>query len=143
MSRLAKSGAIAFALWGLLHIAGGLAILFTTLTGGAGAGFAFYGHDGTPLPAATGGILGYFAYFLVLSGGTALAIAIAMNWRNSETGLALNTGLVLAVEIGLIAFLLIPGHLDLADAWPGLVLFILGATLGGVACRKEHADAGT
>lgn len=140
MSKLAKAGAVAFGLWGVLHVAGGGAILVATISGGAERGFAFYGHGGASLPAATGGVLAYFAYLLVLAGLAAAAVALRLNWRNSELGLALNTGLILAIELGLILFLLIPGHLALAEAWPGFLLFALGATFGGIACREVHPD---
>ena len=141
MTRTAKAGAIAFGAWGVLHIVGGGAILASTIVGGPGEGYAFYGHDGTPLPGATGAILGYFCYLLILVGLAAIAIAARMNWYNSETGLALNTGLILAVEIGLILFLMLPGHLAFSDGLPGFLLFATGAVLGGIACRRDAAHA--
>lgn len=141
MNTMAKLGAAAFAGWGLLHIAGGLFILSTTLGSGATSGYAIYGYGGEELPDVTGAILAYFAYLLALIGCVSLAIALRWNWRNSETALAMNTGLILATELGLIAFLILPGHLSFAEALPGFVLFALGATLGGVACRKDPAHA--
>lgn len=137
----AKLGAACFGLWGLLHMAGGGYILATVLRSGAGAGYAIYGHDGTALPGATGGVLAYFAWFLVLSGVAALAIAVRMNRSNSHLGLALNTVLLAAVELGLVLFLIVPGYLSFTDALPGFVLFALAALFGGIACNRTPSHA--
>lgn len=137
MMNYAKLGAIGFGLWGLLHMAGAIVILSATLGTGPAAGYAIYGYDGGPLPGATGAILAYFAYFLVLSGASALGIAVKLNWSNSQTGLAINTGLILAVEIGLIIFLIVPGYLSVFEALPGFVFFAMGAILGGIACTRD------
>lgn len=137
MSKLAKSGAIAFGLWGALHIVGGATILAATTFSGPEAGYAFYSLDAASLPEATGAILAYFSYLLIISGVAAAIIAWRFNWQNSEPGLAANTALILAVEFGLILFLLVPGHLSVTDALPGFILFAAAAILGGIACRKE------
>ena len=137
MTKLSRYGATAFVLWGLLHLVGGLAVVLAHLSGGASAGYALYGYVGPPLPAVTGAILGYFGYLISLSGPIVMYVAIRYNWRNSENGLAANTGIVLLIEVGLVLFLLIPGHVGLADAMPGLTLFAAGAILCRIACRGE------
>jgi len=141
MMNYAKLGAIGFGLWGLLHIAGAGFILSATLGSGAAEGYAVYGYDGGPLPGATGAVLAYFAYFLALSGAAVLGIAVKMNWSNSQAGLAINTALVLAIEVGLIVFLIVPGYLSFLDALPGFVFFAIGAILGGIACTRDPSHA--
>ena len=141
MMNYAKLGAIGFGLWGLLHIAGGGIILFSTVFDGATAGYAVYGHDGSPLPAATGAVLAYFSYLLALSGAAVLIIAIKLNRTNSQTGLAINTALIALVELGLILFLIVPGYLPLLEASPGFVFFAVGAIFGGIACTRDPSHA--
>lgn len=141
MMSYARLGAIGFGLWGLLHITGAGFILSATLGSGAAAGYAVYGYDGGSLPAATGAILAYFAYFLALSGAVVLGVAVKLNWSNSQTGLAINTCLILAIELGLIVFLVVPGYLSLVEALPGFVFFGMGAILGGIACTRDPSHA--
>lgn len=141
MKTLPLAATVAFALWGVLHIVGAAAILSATLGDGPGAGYAIYGHDGSPLPAATGAILSYFAYLIGVAGLGALAIALTLNRRNSDLGLALNTAMIVAVEIGLVLFLLIPGHLPFLQALPGFALMAAGVILGGMACNGDPAHA--
>ncbi len=141
MFRLSHISTLAFALWGLLHLAGAAMILARLQGEGAGPAYALYGHDGSPLPAVTGAVLGYFSWLIGAAGLAALALALTLNRRNSEVGLALNTALTGLVETGLVLFLLLPGHLSLAESLPGLVLAAAGITLGGIACRRSHAHA--
>ncbi|CTQ59686.1 hypothetical protein [Roseibium album] len=141
MMNFAKLGAIGFGLWGLLHIAGAGLVLSATLGSGPADGYAIYGYDGGPLPGATGAILAYFAYLLALSGAAALAVAIKLNWSNSQAGLAINSGLVLTIEFGLIVFLIVPGYLSLLESLPGFVFFAIGAIFGGIACKRDPSHA--
>ena len=142
MSRPTLAGTVGFLLWGLLHVAGGVAILLG-LADSPEAGFAFYRTAGGPQSALAGAILGYMAYFFVVSGLAATAIAILFNRRNDPVGLAANSLLILAVELGLIAFLVIPGHLGFTDALPGFILAGIGIVFGGMACRGGHNATAT
>lgn len=133
---LSISGAIAFSLWGLLHVVGSGFILTQLATGGAAAAYDVYGVTEPPDQAIAGAALGYMSYFVAIFGLVVCGVALRLNWRNSERGLALNTALVLIVELGLVIFLILPGHVSLAEALPGFILFLAGATLGGVACQR-------
>ncbi|WP_299730656.1 hypothetical protein [uncultured Tateyamaria sp.] len=141
MTVTAKIGAVGFGLWALLHIVGAGAILAAVMSGGPEAGYVIYGVGEGALPAATGAILGYFAFLLLAIALVVGGIAARMNWNNSEAGLAINTGIVLVIEIGLILFLLIPGHLPFMQALPGFVFFAIGVIAGGMACRKDPENA--
>jgi len=138
MVGLAKLGAACFGLWGLVHILGGAALLLGVMESPA-AGYGAYAGAGAHYDALAGAILAYFAYGILMAGLAALAIAARGNWRNGETALMANTGLVAAVEIGLVIFLLIPGFVPLIQALPGLVLAVLGSVVGGVACARGGA----
>lgn len=129
----ARIGAVAFLLWGLMHVAGGSLILVSVL-GDVDAGYAYYGQSAGPFPPVAGQILAYLAYSFAWIGVAVALIAITLNWRNSALGLAFNTGLVLATDFGLIVFLIVPGHISWPEAAPGLVLLALGASFGGMAC---------
>lgn len=133
------AGAAGFALWGLLHLAGGGMILAATWRDPA-AGFAAYATAQGPYDALSGAILAYFAYGLAVLGLAVLLIAALGNRRNSATALAINTGLILPTELGLIVFLLIPGHLPWAQALPGFAFAALGVMLGGIACQRAHPE---
>lgn len=139
---LARIGAIAFALWGILHIAGSGFILAALASGGPVAGYAVYGTAETVEASIAGSILGYLSFLLFAAGVAVAAIALQLNWRNSEPGLAMNTGLVLLIEVGLVVFLLFPGHVSMAEAAPGIGLFLVGAVSGGVACKKGNRNGG-
>ncbi|WP_284163399.1 hypothetical protein [Frigidibacter sp. SD6-1] len=142
MSRLSHAGTAGFLLWGLLHVLGGGAIL-AGLAESPEAGFAFYRSADGPQSPLAGAILGYLSYLFVTLGLAAAAIAIFANRRNDPMGLAVNSLLVLAVEAGLIIFVLVPGHLAFTDALPGFILAAVGITFGGIACRGGHDATAT
>ena len=135
-----RIGTAGFLLWGLLHMAGGAGLL-AGLWQSPEAGYAFYRTAGGPQSALAGAILGYLAYVFVAAGLAAAVIALLANRRNDPLGLAANSSLILMVEVGLIAFLLIPGHLGFTDALPGFILAAIGIVFGGLACRGGHDAA--
>ena len=134
----AKTGAVFFILWGVLHIIGGGAIL-AALSDSPEAGFAIYQESAASYTELAGGVLGYLAFTFVWIAAAVTYVAIRYNWRNSQDGLMLNTALVGFTDLGLIIFLVLPGFLGWADAAPGLLLFIGGAVFGGIACQSSHA----
>ncbi len=140
MSLQTRIGATGFILWGALHMLGGGMILAAALSDPT-AGFATYQTAQGSYDALAGAILSYFAYGLVALGLAAAIIGILGNWNNSATALMANTVLVVATEIGLIAFLLVPGHLPVVQAMPGFVLAGIGIIVGGIACTGDTAHA--
>ncbi len=140
MTRLAKAGAVAFGLWGALHVVGGAGIL-AGLSRGVAEGYGVYQNADGPFPAVAGAVLGYLAYAFLCLGLAATIIAIRWNWRNSEAGLAVNTVMIGLTEIGLVVFLILPGYVPVSEALPGFVFYIAGIVLGGLACRGEHGNA--
>lgn len=140
MTNLAKGGAVCFVLWGALHVVGG-GMLLLALQQGPEAGFAAYRAPEAAYSALAGAILGYFAYGLVCIGGAVAVIAVRLNWKNSQSGLAANTVLIGLTEVGLILFLLIPGYVPFAQALPGLLLLAGALVMGGLACSREHRPA--
>jgi hypothetical protein len=135
----ARTGAVFFILWGVIHVIGGIAILLAAAQSPE-QGFAIYGaHDAIYTPLA-GSVLGYLAYGFVWIAVLVIVIGVRFNWQNSQNGLALNTVLVGLTDIGLVLFLVLPGHLSWGDASPGLLLFAGGVIFGGIACNSAHND---
>lgn len=141
MTLTTKLGAGSFILWGLLHLAGGLAILSANLSN-PGEGFSVYQNVSDNYDPLSSSILNYFAFLLLCIGGAVAFIGIRWNLRNSQTGLAINTAITTLVEIGLIFFLLLPGFVNVVEASFGLSLFLLAVIFGGIACNTEHPPKG-
>ena len=138
--KLAKTGAVLFVLWGVLHMLGGAAIL-AAAAGSPDAGYATYDPAASGYTALAGDVLAYLAWGFAWIGALVAWVAIRYNWRNSEAGLALNTVLVGLTDLGLLLFLVLPGHLGWAEASPGLALFAAAALAGGFACRAAGHPA--
>lgn len=133
---LAKIGAALFVAWGAIHVLGGVAIL-SALSESVAAGFATYRNSGQSYDGLAGAVLGYFAFLLVGIGLAAAAIGGAVNWRNSQSGLAINTAMIGFTEVGLVWFLVLPGYVSWSQASVGLVPFLLAAVLSGIACQAR------
>ena len=130
----ARTGAVLFILWGLIHIAGGGTIIAATLQG-AEAGYAIYQNSAGNYPAIAGNALAYLAYFFVCAGVATVAIGATLNWRNSELGLAINTTIAGITDLGLVIFFAVPGYVSWLEASIGILLFFGAAILGGWACN--------
>lgn len=139
--RQAQIGAIFFALWGLLHIVGGIAIL-AVLGDGPAAGFAVYANAAGVYPDAAGAILAMNSFAIALIGAAVVAIAATLNWRNDALGAALNILLAGGMDVALAVFLLGPGHVSLTEALVGFGLFACGAFVSVLAlfAKKSAHD---
>lgn len=133
----ARIGATFFILWGLLHIAGGMSILWAVFESPE-RGFAIYEESSSPYTSLAGSILGYLAYSLAWIGMIVTIVGIRYNWNNNRYGLIINTTLIGMTDLGLIAFLVLPGFVSWAEAASGLLLFVGAVIFGSVACRSAH-----
>lgn len=136
----ARTGAILFALWGLVHVLGGAAILLA-LSSGPEAGFGVYQNSAGTYPALAGQVLGYLAFLFVMGGIAVTVVAFRLNWRNSALGLGLNTAIAGVYDIGLVVFLVFPDHVTWPEAAIGIVLLLGAAVVGGMACNAENTPA--
>jgi hypothetical protein len=142
-----RVGAGLYVLWGLVHVVGGAAILATLQADGGAATLRMYattapGTVPDGVPGVAGAVAGFHAWNLLWIGALVMVIAVRYNWRNQAAGVWLNLTLAGAADAGLIAFLLLPGYMGLADAWPGLGLFVPAALLTAVgywSARARHA----
>jgi hypothetical protein len=132
-----RIGAVFFALWGLLHLIGGAAILVAS-GDGAAAGYAFYEQsDGDFLPLA-GAILAMNSFTIAWVGALVTVIAFTMNWRNSCTGFLLNLVLAGMMDVALVVFLLVPGFVTLSDAMLGISLLVIAATFSSLGLLRQR-----
>lgn len=139
-----KIGAVSYALWGLLHIwAGGLMLIADAPTQLDYLSTASLPMEELPreLEALVHAGLSFHAYNLVWFGLLALVVAVLLNWRNSVTGYWVNLVVVGADDLGLLWFLILPGHLSFGEAGLGPVLFAIAFvfTSIGILDRKSRS----
>ncbi len=132
-----KLSAIAFVVWGVLHIAGGSAIL-AALANGPAAGYAFYANAAGDYPAAAGAILAYNSFAILWTGAIVAVVAVLLTWRDNPAGTYINLALTGLSEVGLIVFLILPGFVPWAQASLGLVPFIAAALLAVPVLRGQR-----
>jgi hypothetical protein len=145
----AKTGAVFYALWGIVHVLGGGTQLEVLRSKGGGALAALI-SSGRPfdpkaqaVPDVAAAFMGMGAYNILWIGLLVIVIAVGMNWRNSALGYWLNLAVVGATDLGLLVALLLPGYMAWSDGMIGISLFVLAfvfATAGrGLASRMGGA----
>lgn len=142
-----RIGAVFYVLWGLLHVLAGVGLLL------AGPEEQLDLLTTAPLaeaelPAALAPVvhagLSFHGYNLLWFGLFAAGVAVLLNWRNDPTGYWVNLFVVGADDLGLVVFLILPGHLTFAEAGLGPVLFVLAAgftTAGAVRRGRSGSEA--
>jgi hypothetical protein len=150
MNRYAhKIGAISYILWGVVHIWGGVLMLYRLGREGGTQALAVVG-SAVPfeeLPQKFTGlenaILGQHAWNLAVFGWFALIIGVWMNWRNSRMGYWLNLGVVSAVDVAYVYAILLPGYISLRDGLWGPIFWILGVIFStiGYLTRSDESSA--
>ncbi|MGE0354429.1 MAG: hypothetical protein AB7I33_09540 [Gemmatimonadales bacterium] len=149
--RATRIGAVFYALWGIIHILGGATQLFTLRSHGPGALTALIATASPPdpttvtVPPAAAAFMGMGAWNILWIGLLVTIVAVTLNWRNDRLGYWLNLGVVLATDLGLLAALLLPGHMAWSDGLIGIVLFLLAAgfsAAGRSGRAPELAPAG-
>ena len=125
MSIYARTGAVAYVLWGLLHIeaARKVYLLGRSLEPGMVQGRVY--QDAWNLL--------FFALF-------GIVVAVVFNWKNSRLGYWLNLVVVTAADIGFIVAILVPGYLPLVPGGLGPLLWIAAlvfSTLGIVKGKQN------
>ena len=122
----AKFGAVAYVLWGLLHIQAArmVYILGQSLEPGMIQGRIFQNAWS----------LLFFALF-------GIVVAVTLNWKNSRLGYWLNLVVISAADVGFIIFVMVPGYVPLVPGGLGPLLWVVAlvfSTLGIMASgRKE------
>jgi len=110
----ARAGAIAYVLWGLLHLK---------------AAQMQYAMAQSLDAGAIQGRLLQNAWNLLFFAAFAVVIAVAMNWKNSKLGYKLNLYVISAADIGFIVFVLMPGYVPMMPGALGPILWIIALVL--------------
>lgn len=144
-SLVGRASAVAFLLWGLLHMVGGGAMLAALTTDGpagylnlVATGASAGVHDS--VSDGTASILAYHAFNLLFIGAVVAALAAGVQWRGHVWGFVLNAAVVTGVDAGLLLFMVMPGSMRFSDALPGAVLWLVGVSLGVFAARDPGDD---
>lgn len=141
-----RIGAVFFVLWGILHVAGGAALLQELSAGGVTGVLASLGSavPAAELPAISGGVtaavLAFFSFNWIWIGLVVLAVGARLNWVNSVAGYWLNLSVAGAADLGLLVFLLLPGYMAPADGWPGPLLWVLAAIFSTIGLVSRDAQ---
>ena len=125
MNLFARLGAVAYVLWGLLHIQ---------------AARLVYMLGNSLEPGMVQGRIYQDAFNLLFFALFAIVVAVALNWKNSRPGYWLNLVVVSAADIGFILYLLVPGHVPLIPGGAGPLLWIIAvifSTLGIMRARPR------
>lgn len=121
----ARSGAVVYVLWGILHIEAARRVYNLGLSLDPGM------VQGRILQNA------WNLFFFALFG---IVVAIWLNWKNDRLGYWMNLIVVSAGDIGFIVFVLMPGYVPWVPGALGPALWLLAAllsTLGLICARRE------
>lgn len=152
MKHAPKIAAVAYLLWGLVHVAGGGAMLraalsdpdtfLSMLTGNETAVLMQARASGGDIALlSTNEVFAFHSFNIIWIGTVACVIAVRMNWKNSRIGYWFNMALVGFADVGLILFMIVPGVMDISDAWIGPLLFVIAlvfSTLGRTGASRAQ-----
>lgn len=122
-SLFAKLGAVAYVIWGVLHLKAAqmMVLLGQSIAAGALQG-RIYQHAWNLL---------FFAVF-------AIAVAVWMNWKNSRLGYWLNLVVISAADIGFVVFVLMPGHVPMMPGVLGPIFWIVALLLTTLGVMRSN-----
>jgi len=141
-----RLGAIFYALWGVLHLIGGGAILATLKSEGGTAALAMFGTALAPdvLPTASNtvvdALMAYHSFNIVWIGAVVTVVAVRLNWTNSVAGYWINLVLVSLLDIGLFVTQVFPGQIALGDAMIGATLWIPAVAFSTIAITTRSPN---
>lgn len=139
-TRTAVTGLV---LWGLIHIAGGLSLLVSDTA----EGLETLGPSATETVPnnpgeTTGALLQFHSLNVLLAGIAVLALATAWSKQRKPWLLNVAVGIAVAMDIGLIAFLVVPGTLPATEGLFGPLLAIVAAVGAiGVTTNQTQLDS--
>ena len=127
MSIFAKVGAVAYVMWGILHI--------------QAARLVFLLGDSLE-PGMVQGRIYQDAFSLLFFAIFGITVAVWLNWRNSRLGYWLNLVVISAADIGFIVYVLLPGYVPLVPGGLGPLLWVVAiifSTLGILKSKPINA----
>lgn len=121
----ARVGAAFYVLWGVLHVALGVAMISGLLDPG--------------LPTDTDAARDVmFFWCVIVFGVLAMGVGAFLNWRNDPAGYWINLFVVTAVDAGFVLFMMWPGNVGFAEGISGPATWLPAAvfsTLGRLGVR--------
>lgn len=136
MNKYAKIGATFYGLWGVLHIIGGFSLVSAALT--SGTVFLENFGGGAIIDAANAeAIFAFHGFNIAWIGLVVLVSAIKLNWNNSRVGYWFNAILAGFSDLGLLVFLMLPGHIAIAEGMIGIILFAIALVASTIALKKK------
>ena len=117
----AKLGAIAYILWGLLHL--NAARLVWQASHSLDAGFIQ-------------GRIQQLSWDLLFFATFSIVVAVVLNWKNSHCGYWINLIVVSAADIGFILFVLLPGYIPMIPGALGPILWIVAIVFSTLGYRQ-------
>ena len=127
MNIFEKVGAMAYVMWGILHI--------------QAARLVFLLGDSLE-PGMVQGRISQDAFSLLFFAIFGIAVAVWLNWRNSRLGYWLNLVVISAADIGFIVYVLLPGYVPLVPGGLGPLLWVVAiifSTLGILKSKPINA----
>tara|TARA_B100000586_G_scaffold2349_2_gene1527 strand:- start:4955 stop:5344 length:390 start_codon:yes stop_codon:yes gene_type:complete len=127
MNIFAKVGAVAYVMWGILHIQAARLVFLL---------------GGSLEPGMVQGRIYQDAFSLLFFAIFGIAIAVWLNWRNSRLGYWLNLVVISAADIGFIVYVLLPGYVPLVPGGLGPLLWVVAiifSTLGILKSKPINA----
>ena len=127
MNIFAKVGAVAYVMWGTLHI--------------QAARLVFLLGDSLE-PGMVQGRIYQDAFSLLFFAIFGIAVAVWLNWQNSRLGYWLNLVVISAADIGFIVYVLLPGYVPLVPGGLGPLLWVVAiifSTLGILKSKPINA----
>ena len=127
MNIFAKVGAVAYVMWGILHI--------------QAARLVFLLGDSLE-PGMVQGRIYQDAFSLLFFAIFGIAVAVWLNWQNSRLGYWLNLVVISAADIGFIVYVLLPGYVPLVPGGLGPLLWVVAiifSTLGILKSKPINA----
>ena len=127
MNIYAKVGAVAYVMWGILHI--------------QAARLVFLLGDSLE-PGMVQGRIYQDAFSLLFFAIFGIAVAVWLNWQNSRLGYWLNLVVISAADIGFIVYVLLPGYVPLVPGGLGPLLWVVAiifSTLGILKSKPINA----
>jgi hypothetical protein len=141
---LLRSGAIAFILWGVLHLASGAFALVPYATGGTKAMLEGFGATDLGSPSAAFlTLVGHIGvdFAVLLMGYGLLAIwGATLLLRGNRLGFWLNTVLLAIADGAFVLAFVVPGHIDAASGLIGPALYLLGVGLSAWGLARVKAS---
>jgi hypothetical protein len=143
MVRIApKLAAVAYVLWGIVHVLGGLSLMQAAMAGSDAFLQMLTGESFAPTSSERGEsftqeVFAFHAFNICWMGIVSIVVAIRLNWRNVSIGYWINLAVVGLADLGLILFMVIPGVIPLSNAWIGPALFVVALACATVARWRQ------